>query len=63
MAFLGAYAAYVVDVVLAATGHPWVHTYRVGLAVFVVPLLVLTLAVYVGRRLALRRARSAERGR
>jgi cation:H+ antiporter len=54
--FLGYYLAYTVNVVLAATGHDALGTFRMVMAVFVIPLTAITLAVVTYREVQARRA-------
>jgi cation:H+ antiporter len=53
--FLGYYVAYTANVVLVATGHDALGTFRMVMAAFVIPLTVVTLAVVTYREVQARR--------
>jgi cation:H+ antiporter len=58
--FLAYYVAYTADVVLAATGAGWLSSFRMVMAVFVVPLTATTLAVVAVREWRARAGRPSQ---
>jgi cation:H+ antiporter len=44
------YLAYTTDVVLNATDHEWLHSFRAAILLFVIPLIVITIAIVAKRK-------------